>query len=86
MAPTTARVLQALLARTRGNLPFAMFYVIFLLACVVHVPIGVARIGEEWLGLTASTARIAAQLFALLLLVLGLTAIRAAEASALAAP
>ncbi len=68
---------EALLARTRGNLPFAMFYVIFLLACVVHVPIGLARIGEEWLGLTAATASIAAQLFALLLLVLGLTAVYA---------
>jgi len=68
---------EALLARTHGNLPFAMFYVIFLLACVVHVPIGLARIGEEWLGLRASAASIAARTFALLLLVLGLTAVYA---------
>jgi len=67
----------ALLARTHGNLPFAMFYLVFLLACVAHVPIGLARIGEEWLGLGASAASIAARVFALLLLVLGLTAVYA---------
>jgi fumarate reductase subunit C len=67
----------ALLARTHGNLPFALFYVVFLLACVVHVPIGLARIGEEWLGMTASTANFAARMFALLLLLLGLTAVYA---------
>ena len=68
---------EALLARTHGNLPFAVFYVIFLLACVVHVPIGLARIGEEWLGMAASTANFAARMFALLLLLLGLTAVYA---------
>ena len=68
---------EALLARTRGNLPFATFYVVFVLACAVHVPIGLARIGEEWLGLTASSASFAARAFALLLLVLGFTAVYA---------
>jgi len=68
---------EALLGRTRGNLPFAVFYVLFLLACVMHVPIGLARIGEEWLGMAASTAGFAARMFALLLLLLGLTAVYA---------
>ena len=68
---------EALLARTHGNLPFAVFYVLFLLACVMHVPIGLARIGEEWLGMAASTAGFAARMFALLLLLLGLTAVYA---------
>ena len=68
---------EALLARTQGNLPFALFYVLFLLACVVHVPIGLARIGEEWLGMAASSASVAARVFALLLLMLGLTAVYA---------
>jgi fumarate reductase subunit C len=68
---------EALLGRTRGNLPFAAFYVVFLLACVVHVPIGLARIGEEWLGISATTASVVAHVFALLLLLLGLTAVYA---------
>ena len=68
---------EALLARTHGNVPFAGFYLVFLLACVVHVPIGLARIGEEWLGMRAATASIAARTFALLLLALGLTAVYA---------
>jgi len=35
------------------------------------------RIGEEWLGMAASTAGFAARMFALLLLLLGLTALYA---------
>lgn len=68
---------EALLARTHGNLPFAVFYVVFVLACAVHVPIGLARIGEEWLGLTASSASLAGRAFSLLLMMLGLTAVYA---------
>ena len=68
---------EALLARTHHNVPFAAFYVVFLLACVVHVPIGLARIGEEWLGMNAATSRLAARIFALVLLSLGLTAVYA---------
>ncbi|MEO8739307.1 MAG: succinate dehydrogenase [Casimicrobiaceae bacterium] len=68
---------EALLARTHGNVAFAVFYLIFLFACVVHVPIGLARIGEEWLGMSATTAGAASRMFALLLMVLGLTAVYA---------
>ena len=68
---------EALLARTHGNLLFAVFYVTFLLACVAHVPIGLARIGEEWLGMTESSASVAARVFAVVLMVLGLTAVYA---------
>ena len=68
---------EALLARTHGNLYFGAFYVVFLLACVVHVPIGIASIGEEWLGISASTASVASRMFAVLLLTLGLAAVYA---------
>lgn len=40
----------AILARTRGSLTFGAFYSLFVLACAVHVPIGLLRIAEEWLG------------------------------------
>jgi len=48
-----------------------------VLACAVHVPIGLARIAEEWLGVESRIADIAANLFALLLVVLGFTAVYA---------
>jgi fumarate reductase subunit C len=68
---------EALLARTRGNLAFAAFYAVFVLACAVHVPIGLARIAEEWLGLDGRTANAAANVVALLLVAMGLTAVYA---------
>jgi fumarate reductase subunit C len=68
---------EALLARTRGNLSFAAFYGVFVLACAVHVPIGLARIAEEWLGLDSRAANVAANVFALLLIVMGFTAVYA---------
>ena len=68
---------EALLARTRGNLAFAAFYAVFVLACAVHVPIGLARIAEEWLGLKSRTANAAANGVALLLVAMGLTAVYA---------
>ena len=38
---------EEILGRTQGNIPFAIFYEIFVLACFVHAPIGVANILEE---------------------------------------
>jgi len=52
----------AILGRTRGSVAFGAFYSIFVLACAVHVPVGLLRVAEEWLGwrgrsvLTASAA------------------------------
>jgi fumarate reductase subunit C len=68
---------EALLARTRGSLAFAAFYTVFVLSCAVHVPIGLARIAEEWLGLGSRTANAAANVVALLLVAMGLTAVYA---------
>jgi fumarate reductase subunit C len=60
-----------ILERTRGSLLFGGFYTVFVLACAVHVPIGMARVAEEWLGWRAQTARRASWCLGALLLALG---------------
>jgi len=65
----------AILGRTHGSLLFGGFYVIFVLACAVHVPIGLGRIAEEWLGCSTRAAQIGARLFGLLILLMGLRAV-----------
>ncbi len=39
-----------ILARTRGNAAWLAFYSLFVLAIVVHVPIGLRAVLGEWLG------------------------------------
>jgi fumarate reductase subunit C len=39
-----------ILERTRGNAAWLGFYSVFLLAVVVHVPIGLRAVLSEWLG------------------------------------
>ena len=68
---------EALLARTRGNLAFAAFYVVFVLACAVHVPIGLANVAEEWMGMPPRAAHAASNALAWLLAALGLVAVYA---------
>ena len=36
-----------ILGRTRGNLAFGAFYGVFVVACAIHAPIGVAAILDE---------------------------------------
>ncbi|MEO7055794.1 MAG: succinate dehydrogenase [Caldimonas sp.] len=64
-----------ILGRTQGNWAFAAFYAVFVVACAVHVPLGLANVGREWLGLSEPTALWLARAFALLLLVMGLRAV-----------
>ena len=64
-----------ILGRTRGSIGFGVFYTVFVLACTVHVPIGLARICEEWLGWSNRQATLMARLTALLILVTGLRAV-----------
>jgi fumarate reductase subunit C len=66
-----------ILGRTRGNLAFGAFYTVFVLACAVHVPIGFARICEEWFGLAAPAAAMVAKLLGLVILLMGLRAVYA---------
>lgn len=65
---------QEILGRTQGNLVFAFFYEIFVLACFVHAPIGVANILQESFP-KSGFAKPLSWLLALLILVLGTTAV-----------
>ncbi len=64
-----------ILSRTEGNWFFAAFYALFVLACAVHVPVGLANIAREWWGWQAATALWASRGFGLLLFMLGLRAV-----------
>jgi fumarate reductase subunit C len=64
-----------ILGRTRGNWSFGAFYSVFVFACAVHVPLGLAAIANEWLGLRERTALITAQIIGLVILVMGLRAV-----------
>ncbi len=69
-----------ILGRTRGNVAFGAFYAVFVLACAVHVPIGFARICEEWFGLAGAGAAIVAKLLGLIILLMGMRAVYAVAA------
>jgi fumarate reductase subunit C len=64
-----------ILGRTHGNLGFAAFYTVFVVACAAHVPVGLANISCEWWGLREDVALWLARAFGLLLLVMGLRAV-----------
>lgn len=65
---------QEILGRTQGNLSFALFYEIFVLACFVHAPIGVANILQETLP-QSGLARPVSWILAIGILTLGTTAV-----------
>ena len=65
---------QEILGRTQGNLSFALFYEIFVLACFVHAPIGLANILQETFPKTGIT-RPLSWILALMILILGTTAV-----------
>ena len=69
-----------ILGRTQGNWAFGVFYAVFVIACAVHVPVGVANIAREWWGLSERAARALSLALALLLLVAGLRAVYAVVA------
>ena len=70
-----------ILARTRGNWGFGLFYATFVVACAVHVPPGLAVIAREWLGWSKALALNVGRAFGLLLLVMGLRAVFAVVAA-----
>lgn len=65
---------QEILGRTQGNLSFAIFYEIFVLACFVHAPIGMINILQETFP-NSVVAKPIAWLLAWLILLLGTTAV-----------
>lgn len=64
-----------ILDRTRGSIGFGAFYALFVVACAVHVPVGLANIAREWWGVGAAAALWGARAFGLLLLATGLRAV-----------
>ena len=64
-----------ILGRTRGSFSFAAFYAVFVLACAVHVPVGLMRVFEEWLRLDRFLSVVLAKLFGVTILFLGLRAV-----------
>ena len=66
-----------ILSRTRGNWEVGAFYGLFVIACAVHAPIGIANIVAELSGGRGTRHVLVAQFFALLILVLGLRAVYA---------
>jgi fumarate reductase subunit C len=70
-----------ILSRTQGSWSFGAFYALFVVACAVHVPPGLANIAVEWLRWTPARALLAARLFGLLILVTGLRAVYAVVAT-----
>ena len=69
-----------ILGRTRGNWAFGMFYAVFVVACAIHAPIGVANIVAEATGGRGSAHRVIASLLALAILTMGLRAVYAVAA------
>lgn len=65
----------AILGRLHDNAWFGGFYALFVLACAVHAPIGVAKMAEEWLGWRGARVALLAAAFGLLVLVAGLRAV-----------
>ena len=64
-----------ILGRTQGSIAFGLFYASFVLACAVHVPIGLARMMQETLDWSDRLVWTVASLFGALLLVTGLVAV-----------
>ena len=64
-----------ILARTHGNIGFALFYGLFVVAVAIHAPIGLRNILREWTRWRGLSLDIALGLFAALLLALGFRAV-----------
>ena len=65
---------EEILGRTQGNIAFAIFYEIFVLACFVHAPIGVANILEETF-CKGFVSKALSWILATLIIILGTTAV-----------
>lgn len=70
-----------ILGRTQGNWWFGVFYAVFVLACTVHVPLGLATIAEEWIGWRGRGVAVAAGMFTLFIAIMGLRAVYAVVAA-----
>ncbi|CAB3762405.1 succinate dehydrogenase [Paraburkholderia solisilvae] len=65
----------AILARLHGNAVWGVFYAVFVLAAAAHVPVGLRRIAEEWLGWRGASVFALSVLIGLMLAIAGLRAV-----------
>ena len=70
-----------ILGRTRGNVAFALFSGLFVIAVAIHAPIGLRNVLREWTPWRGRSLDLALALFSILLLVLGLRAVFAVYTS-----
>ena len=64
-----------ILGRTRGSYAWAAFYSVFVLACAVHVPIGLRAVLAEWAAWRSRSRDIALVAFAALIAATGMRAV-----------
>lgn len=64
-----------ILARTQGNAAWFAFYSLFVLAIVVHVPIGLRAVLGEWLGWRGASREAALLVLASMLAYSGMKAV-----------
>jgi len=64
-----------ILGRTRGNVFWFWFYLLFVLAVTVHAPIGIRNILNEWTPLSARVVSYFCVFLGLLLLLTGMRAV-----------
>jgi fumarate reductase subunit C len=64
-----------ILGRTHGNITFALFYGLFVIAVAIHAPIGLRNILREWTAWRGRSLDLALVLFSVLLLILGMRAV-----------
>jgi succinate dehydrogenase subunit C len=65
------------LGRTRHNGWFLALYAVFVLAVAIHAPIGLRNVAREWTAWRGRSLDVVLAAFAMLLLLLGLTAVLA---------
>jgi len=65
-----------ILGRTRGNAAWLAFYSLFVLAVTIHAPIGLRPVLGEWLGWRGRTRDFALVMFAMLIGLMGMRAVK----------
>jgi fumarate reductase subunit C len=66
-----------ILARTRGNVAWAAFYALFVVAVAIHAPIGLRNVMAEWLKWRSRSRDVALLFFSAALFFMGLRAVLA---------
>lgn len=65
---------EEVLGRTRENIWFLAFYLLFILAIAIHAPIGLRNVLREWTSWRGRSLDVALAAFAIVLLLIGVRA------------